>query len=76
MKKQSVLSSVTNPLQSFGGGNPVTGNAVGGGGAATGNNTARDQQSSQKIPLMTEVELMEDEASRYIKDSLYELKTE
>lgn len=76
MKKQSVLSSVTNPLQSFGGGNPVTGNAVGGGVAVTGNNTARDQQSSQKIPLMTEVELMEDEASRYIKDSLYELKTE
>jgi hypothetical protein len=33
MKKQSVLSSITNPLQSFGGGN---GNPVGGGG---GNNT-------------------------------------
>jgi hypothetical protein len=26
--------------------------------------------------MMTEVELMEDEASRYIKDSLSELKTE
>jgi hypothetical protein len=55
MKKQSVLSSVTNPLQSFGGGNPVTGNAVGGGVAAIGNNTVRDQQSSQKIALMTEI---------------------
>ena len=73
MKKQSVLSSVTNPSQSFGGGNPVTGNPVGGSG---GNNTARDQQSSQKIALMTEIELMEDEASRYIKETLYELKTE
>jgi hypothetical protein len=75
MKKQSVLSSVTNPLQSFGGGNPGGGNAVGGS-VLTGNNNARDQQSSQKIALMTEFELMEDEASRYIRDSLSELKTE
>jgi hypothetical protein len=82
MKKQSVLSSVTNPFQSFGGGNAaggsndVGGNAVGGGGGRTGDNTTREQHSSQKIALMTELELMEDEASKYIKDSLYDLKTD
>ena len=81
MKKQSVLSSVTNPFQSFGGGNAAGGlNTIGGNAAGvsagTGDNTSREQQSNQKIALMTELELMEDKASKYIKDSLYELKTD